>query len=126
MTANSKTDTRFRLLRLLEDKPNLTQRDIANELGISLGGVNYCLRALADKGMIKIKNFRNSNKKMAYLYVLTPKGIREKMALTDAFLKRKMEEYEALRLEIETLQQEFSTTGKLNKDPKQPKQKSGT
>ncbi|MGD9170302.1 MAG: winged helix-turn-helix transcriptional regulator, partial [Candidatus Thiodiazotropha sp.] len=61
MTANSKNDTRFRVLRLLENKPNLTQRDIADELGISLGGVNYCLRALTDKGMIKIKNFRNSD-----------------------------------------------------------------
>lgn len=108
MTTNSKTDTRFRVLRLLEENPDLTQRDIANELGISLGRVNYCLRALADKGMIKVKNFRNSNNKMGYLYLLTPEGISEKMALTEAFLKRKMDEYEALRKEIESLNQELA------------------
>jgi len=108
MTTNSKTDTHFRVLRLLEDKPDITQRDIADELGISLGRVNYCLRALADKGMIKIKNFHNSNNKTGYLYLLTPEGISEKMALTEAFLKRKMDEYEALRTEIESLNQELS------------------
>jgi EPS-associated MarR family transcriptional regulator len=108
MTTNSKNDTRFRVLRLLENKPNLTQRDIADELGISLGGVNYCLRALTDKGMIKIKNFRNSDNKLGYLCLLTPKGVSEKMALTEAFLKRKMDEYGALRVEIESLKQEPS------------------
>ena len=108
MTTNSKADTRFRVLRLLESEPDITQRDIADELGISLGRVNYCLRALADKGMLKIKNFRNSNNKVGYLYLLTPKGISEKMALTEAFMKRKIDEYEALRKEIESLNKELA------------------
>jgi EPS-associated MarR family transcriptional regulator len=108
MTTNTKADTRFRVLRLLKEKPNITQRDIADELNISLGRVNYCLRALADKGLIKIKNFRNSNNKMGYLYLLTPEGISEKMALTESFLKRKMDEYEALSKEIESLNNELA------------------
>jgi EPS-associated MarR family transcriptional regulator len=105
--ANSKEDTRFRVLRLLQDKPDLTQREIAEALGISLGGVNYCLHALASKGLVKIRNFRNSNNKMGYTYLLTPKGISEKTALTARFLKRKMGEYEALKAEIEALELEI-------------------
>lgn len=85
----------------------MTQRQIAEALGISLGGANYCLRALAGKGFVKIKNFRNSNNKMGYAYLLTPKGITEKTALTARFLKRKMEEYEALKAEIESLKLEI-------------------
>ncbi len=104
---NSKEDTRFRVLRLLQDNPDLTQREIAEALGISLGGVNYCLRALASKGLVKIRNFRNSNNKMGYAYLLTPKGIAEKTALTAHFLKRKMDEYEALKAEIEALEEEI-------------------
>lgn len=107
MTVNSKEDTYFRVLRLLQDKPDLTQRSIAETLGISLGGVNYCLRALANKGLVEIKNFQNSSKKVGYAYLLTPKGITEKTALTARFLKRKMEEYEALKEEIETLKREI-------------------
>ncbi len=99
--------TRFRVLRFLEDKPNFTQREIADELGISLGGVNYCLRALTDKGMVKIQNFRNSSNKMGYLYLLTPKGVNKKMALTEAFLKQNMVEYEALRAEIKSLESDL-------------------
>jgi EPS-associated MarR family transcriptional regulator len=104
---NSKEDTRFRVLRLLQDKSDLTQREIAEALGISLGGVNYCLRALASMGLVKIRNFRNSNNKMGYAYLLTPKGIAEKTALTARFLKRKMEEYELLKAEIEALKEEI-------------------
>ena len=107
MTAHLNNDTRFRVLRLLQDKPDITQREIAEQLGISLGGVNYCLRALADKGLVKIQNFRNSKNKMSYLYLLTPRGISEKMALTESFLKRKMDEYEALKVEIDTLSAEI-------------------
>lgn len=99
-------DTRFRVLRLLEERPDMTQREIADALGISLGGVNYCLRALANKGMVKIQNFRNSKNKVGYLYLLTPEGVGEKVALTEAFLRRKMAEYEALRAEIESLRGE--------------------
>jgi EPS-associated MarR family transcriptional regulator len=104
---NSKEDTRFRLLRLLHDKPDLTQREIAVALGISLGGENYCLRALASKGLVKIRNFRNSNNKMGCTYLLAPKGIAEKTALTARFLRRKMEEYEALKAEIKALKEEI-------------------
>ena len=100
-------NTRFRVLRLLEDNPDLTQREIAEALGISLGGVNYCLRALAEKGLVKIQNFQNSKNKMGYAYLLTPKGIAEKTALTARFLKRKMQEYEALKAEIEALEAEI-------------------
>ncbi len=100
-------DTRFRVLRLIEENPEMSQRQIADELGVSLGGVNYCLKALVDKGLVKVKNFRNSNKKMAYAYFLTAKGIKEKTALAKAFLKRKMKEYEQLRAEIESLKDEI-------------------
>jgi EPS-associated MarR family transcriptional regulator len=99
-------DTNFRVLRLLQDNPNLSQRELAKALGISLGGVHYCLQALLDKGLIKIHNFQSSTRKLAYAYLLTPAGIVEKATLTGRFLKRKMTEYEQLRLEIESLQQE--------------------
>ena len=104
-TSASQQDIRFRVLRLLQEQPELTQREIARQLGISLGGVNFCLRALADKGLVKIRNFRNSKNRTAYLYLLTPKGIRAKMALTEAFLKRRLAEYRDLRAEIQALGQ---------------------
>lgn len=114
MTDDLKYDTLFLVLRLLQDKPDLTQREIADKLGVSLGGVNYCLRALADKGMIKIQNFRNSKNKRGYLYLITPKGISEKMAMTEDFLKRKMDEYEELRTVIEALKKERVAHGTKN------------
>ena len=97
-------DTHFRVLALLEKSPDISQRDLAKALGISLGGVNYSLRALVEKGMVKAQNFSSSDKKLAYAYILTPKGLTEKSLLTARFLKRKMDEYEALRFEIESLQ----------------------
>ena len=97
-------DTHFRVLALLERNPDISQRDLAKALGISLGGVNYSLRALVEKGMVKAQNFSSSDKKLAYAYILTPKGLAEKSMLTARFLKRKMDEYEALRFEIESLQ----------------------
>ena len=97
-------DTHFRVLALLERSPDISQRDLAKALGISLGGVNYSLRALVEKGMVKAQNFSSSDKKLAYAYILTPKGLTEKSMLTARFLKRKMEEYEALKVEIESLQ----------------------
>ena len=97
-------DTHFRVLALLERDPDMSQRDLAKALGISLGCVNYSLRALADKGMVKAQNFSSSNKKLSYAYILTPKGLAEKTLLTARFLKRKMDEYEALKSEIESLQ----------------------
>jgi len=96
-------DTRFRLLRLLEDEPELSQREISQRLGVSLGGVNYVLRALVEKGLLKVRNFRASDNKLRYAYVLTPRGIDAKARLTAGFLRRKMAEYDALRAEIEAL-----------------------
>jgi len=101
-------DTRFRVLRLIEENPHFSQREISTALGVSLGGVNYCLRALAAKGLLKIENFRRSGSKIGYLYLLTPDGIAEKTNLTEAFLRRKMAEYEALREEIEAVRGETS------------------
>ena len=100
-------DTRFRLMQILHAKPDISQRDMAKALGISFGGVNYCLNALMAKGLVKVQNFSQSQNKFGYVYLLTPAGIAEKMALTGSFLKRKMDEYEALRLEIEALQSEI-------------------
>ena len=96
-------DVRFRVLRVLQDEPDLSQREIAVRLGVSLGAVNYCLRALTEKGQVKVRNFRSSDNKLRYAYILTPNGIAEKARLTGAFLARKVAEYEALRAEIEAL-----------------------
>jgi len=101
---NIDLDLHFRMLYLLEDSPHISQREIAQKLGISLGGVNYCLKALIDIGHIKIHNFNKNPKKIGYLYLLTPKGISEKVRLTSGFLKRKMSEYHALKKEIDLLQ----------------------
>ena len=99
-------DIRFRVLRLLQENPTSSQRDIARALGLSLGGVNYCLNALVEKGHIKMRNFQEANDKRKYVYLLTPKGIAEKTALTGRFLQRKMREYETLKAEIEAIQEE--------------------
>jgi EPS-associated MarR family transcriptional regulator len=98
--------TNYHLLKTLESNPELTQRDLAKELGFSLGKTNYCLRALMDKGLVKASNFRNSRNKTAYIYTLTPQGIEEKARVTYRFLKRKQREYEELKREIEELAQE--------------------
>ncbi|MEW9920352.1 MarR family EPS-associated transcriptional regulator [Marimonas sp. MJW-29] len=100
-------DARFRILRMLESNPQMSQRTLSRELGISLGAVNFCLNALIEKGHLKIKNFRVSNKKSGYAYVLTPKGVAAKAALTGQFLQRKMDEYDALKAEIVSLQEEL-------------------
>ena len=101
-------DTHLKVLRHLEDKPAITQRELAQELGVSLGKANYCIRALVEKGWVKINNFTNSNNKSAYAYLLTPRGIEHKAQVTVHFLKRKVDEYEALQREIEQLQQEVA------------------
>ena len=100
-------DTHFRVLTMLEIKPDMNQREMARALGVSLGGVNYCLRALVAKGLVKIHNFQENDNKLGYAYLLTPNGIAAKLALTSHFLKRKQQEYEALKVEIETLQQQI-------------------
>ena len=99
-------EAHFRVLRLLEGNPQMNQRDLAAAAGVSLGKTNYCINALLDKGLIKVQNFKSSKRKLAYAYLLTPAGIAEKAALTQRFLTRKMEEYDALRAEIEQLKQE--------------------
>jgi EPS-associated MarR family transcriptional regulator len=99
-------DTHFRLMRLIEAHPEMSQRDVARELGISLGKVNYCLRALMRKGWVKASNFKNSQNKAAYIYLLTPRGIEQKARLTVEYLRIKMHEYERLKLEIEQIRSE--------------------
>ena len=97
-------DIHFRLLNALEENPYMTQRDLAKKLGVSLGGVNYCLKALIEIGHIKMNNFENNPNKLNYLYLLTPSGIKEKTILTKDFLKRKIDEYQNLKKEIELIQ----------------------
>jgi len=98
-------------LRLLETNPEMTQRELAEELGVSLGAANYCLKALVDKGWVKLENFQNNPNKLGYLYLLTPIGIAAKTTLTARFLKRKLAEYEALKVEIEQLKGEANQAG---------------
>jgi len=99
-------ESHYRLLRLLDASPRLTQRELARELGVSLGKVNYCVNALIEKGWVKARNFRNSNAKLAYAYLLTPRGIEQKAAITVHFLRRKVAEYESLKKEIAQLRRE--------------------
>ena len=101
-------DTRFRLLRLLEENPEMSQRNLAKALGVSLGSVHYLLRALIDMGLIKLENFTAAKDKRRYAYVLTARGIREKAAITKRFLSRKLAEYEALKREIRELKNSAS------------------
>lgn len=91
-------------MQLLEESPDITQRELASRLGISLGSINYCLRALIEKGLVKVKNFSKSKNKFGYIYLLTPDGIAQKARGTQRFLDRKMREYEALRSELDALQ----------------------
>ena len=105
----ARDELRLRVLRALEANPELSQRQLAAELGVSLGGVNYALKALVERGFVKAGNFRKSGNKVAYLYVLTPQGVAEKASLAAAFLGRKLEEYEVLRQEIEALKGEVGS-----------------
>lgn len=98
-------------MRILRREPDLTQRQLALKIGISVGAVNHCIRALVGKGMLKVRNFAQSRNKLGYAYVLTPKGIAEKGELTRAFLSRKIVEYELLRREIDVLRFEASAEG---------------
>ena len=98
--------SKYQLLKSLEQDSNLTQRQLSEELGISLGKVNYCLKSLIQKGFVKINNFKNSNHKLQYSYLLTPTGIEEKTKLTIEFLKVKTAEYEALKEEVERIKNE--------------------
>lgn len=99
-------ETRYRILKALEADPQASQRRIADELGISLGRVNYCLQALIRKGLVKVNNFRSSANKRAYLYLLTPRGIEERARVTARFLRVKLDEYEILKRELAELERE--------------------
>ena len=99
----------YKVLRVIESRPDITQRELASELGVSLGKINYCLQALIEKGLVKANNFKNNKNKRAYAYLLTPSGIEEKARITVRFLKRKMDEYEELKHEIEQLKQEVES-----------------
>jgi EPS-associated MarR family transcriptional regulator len=98
--------TRYRLLKLLDANPELSQRQLAEALGVSVGKTNYCLRALLDKGLVKVRNFRDSSNKLAYAYYLTPKGAQAKVKATTQFLKVKVREYQEIQQEIEELKRE--------------------
>ncbi len=101
-------ENHLKLLRLLEANPQLSQRELAEALGVSLGKTNYCLKALLGKGFVKMQSFQKSQNKLAYAYLLTPDGIAEKAGLTVRFLARKVAEYESLTLEIEALKSEMN------------------
>ena len=97
---NQREDLRYRVLRLLEANPRMSHREIAKAIGRSTGAVNYCINALIEKGMVKVSNFKSSDNKLRYAYVLTPKGINEKAALTVSFIRRKLHEYNKIQSEI--------------------------
>jgi len=102
-------DTYFRVLRALNENPDLTQRELAQKLGVSVGSLNYCLKALIEKGWVKMQNFSQSKNKFGYVYILTPRGMAEKAALTGNFLKRKLAEFESIRAEIDMINAEFNS-----------------
>jgi EPS-associated MarR family transcriptional regulator len=99
-------EVRYGLLRLLEANPAMSQRAVARQLGMSLGKVNFCVQALVEKGLLKATNFKNSQRKAGYMYLLTPRGIEEKAQVTARFLQKKIEEYEALRADIARIREE--------------------
>jgi EPS-associated MarR family transcriptional regulator len=105
-------ETRYNLLRLLEANPAMSQRDVARQLGISLGKVNFCVQALVEKGILKATNFKNSKHKAAYMYLLTPRGIEEKAQVTARFLQKKIQEYEELRADIARIREEVNRSAR--------------
>jgi EPS-associated MarR family transcriptional regulator len=111
----SQDEIQLKVLRMLHEQPELSQRNIAKELGVSLGGINYCFKALVEKGWVKLENFNQSKHKLGYIYLLTPSGLLQKSKLTAVFLKRKLIEYETLKVEIEFLNSELTGTHKTPK-----------
>lgn len=101
-------EVRFRVLRLIESNPEISQRELADELGVSLGQINYQLKALKERGLIKVGNFMHSDNKLAYIYLLTPKGVADKLAITKRFLVRKRQEFELMKTELEELEREVN------------------
>ena len=110
---------RLELLKLLQSKPQMNQRELAQAMGVSLGKANYCLKALMEKGLVKLENFRNNPDKRQYAYLLTKTGVEEKARITIAFLKRKVAEYESLQKEIEQLRNELNVDNSPADDPNQ-------
>ena len=104
-------DRQLSALRLLDANPDMTQRQLASALGVSVGAANYCLKALVEKGWVKLENFQSNPNKLGYLYLLTPAGVAAKTQLTARFLKRKLQEYDDLKAEIETLKAELGSQG---------------
>ncbi len=119
--ARRPNDLHFRVLKLPEDKPDISQRDLATQLGVSNGKMNYCLNALICKGLVKLENFQNSQHKFKYIYLLTPAGMAEKADLTGRWLNRKMAAYEALKAEIEALQTEMPANRRSKIQGKAPR-----
>ncbi len=107
-------EIRFKILKILADNPDVSQRELAEHMGVSLGKVNFCIKALKDKGLVKARNFQNNPDKRRYFYVLTPSGVEEKAKVTTRFLKRKIAEYELLKTEIAELQKDSALIGKRN------------
>jgi len=105
----------IKVIKLIEQDSEISQRELSKELGVSLGKVNYCLRAMIDKGWVKARNFKNSQNKLAYRYLLTPNGMQEKAALTTRFLQRKLVEYEELQREIENLRNEVEELSSIDR-----------
>lgn len=110
-SSTAQEEAHLKVLRAIDAEPSISQRDLARQLGISLGKTNYCLQALLEKGWVKVRNFKNSKNKIAYSYLLTPKGVDQKAKLTVVFLKRKEAEFEALKYEIRQLSEEVGRTG---------------
>ena len=110
-------EAQYKLLRLIETRPELTQRELAHEMGVSLGKVNYCINALIAKGWVKAHNFRKSDNKLAYAYLLTPRGVQQKASITVSFLQRKVSEYESLKKEIAELRREVETAARGEAHP---------
>ncbi len=105
---------RYKILKALEHNPEISQRDLARELEVSLGKANFCLKALVNVGLLKVTNFRNSRNKLAYMYLLTPTGVKEKSVITERFLRFKLKEYETLEAEINVLRTEAKTISTKN------------
>ena len=109
-------ETQFRVMRLLSENPEISTRQIADAVGVSNGKAYYCVSALIEAGFVKVKNFSNSEKKTAYLYQLTPRGIREKALLTAKFLERKLQEFEDLKVEIARLEHDLGEEQEARSD----------
>jgi len=107
---------RYKILKMVESNPAISQRELAGQLGISLGKVNFCLKALVNVGLLKVTNFRNNKNKLAYMYLLTPTGIEERALITLRFLKHKLHEYETLQLEIEELRRDTAQKDATQKE----------